>query len=175
MCLDIHPDYPNMIAIGLYDGNVAVSLPGNSDDGNEKRTLWDVINLISDVLNIWYPLDIIQSRTTYQRCTTWSRFFFKYLLINILYFIFYILYFIFHISYNYSHCAGKGWRLGGEAQKGCLGVARGHVHHVILHPRVIFEPTHVCFYIRVMGVAVKWGDFDTENGDVWNLLHKWDR
>ena len=25
MCLDIHPDYPNMIAIGLYDGNVAVS------------------------------------------------------------------------------------------------------------------------------------------------------
>ena len=37
MCLDIHPDYPNMIAIGLYDGNVAVSLPGNSDDGNEKR------------------------------------------------------------------------------------------------------------------------------------------
>ena len=26
MCLDIHPDYPNMIAIGLYDGNVAVSL-----------------------------------------------------------------------------------------------------------------------------------------------------
>ena len=25
MCLDIHPDYPNMIAVGLYDGNVAVS------------------------------------------------------------------------------------------------------------------------------------------------------
>ena len=25
MCLDLHPDYPNMLAIGLYDGNVAVS------------------------------------------------------------------------------------------------------------------------------------------------------
>jgi dynein intermediate chain 1 len=24
MCLDLHPDYPNMIVLGLYDGNVAV-------------------------------------------------------------------------------------------------------------------------------------------------------
>ena len=38
--------------------------------------------------------------------------------------------------------AGEG---GALAQKGCLG-ARGHLDHVILHPRVIFEPAQVCFY-----------------------------
>ena len=39
--------------------------------------------------------------------------------------------------------AGEGG--GALAQKGCLG-ARGHLDHVILHPRVIFEPAQVCFY-----------------------------
>ena len=56
MCLDIHPDYPNMIAIGLYDGNVAVS------DYQMFRTSRKVMPIF-EVQYIWYI----------RRCTTWSR------------------------------------------------------------------------------------------------------
>ena len=41
-------------------------------------------------------------------------------------------------------------RREGKHKRGVWG-SRGHVDHVILHPHVIFEPAHVCFYIRAMG------------------------
>ena len=49
----------------------------------------------------------------------------------------------------------------GRHKRGVRGVARGHVDHVILHPRVIFELTHVCFYITGMGITVQKGDCET--------------
>ena len=55
--------------------------------------------------------------------------------------------------------AGKGGEL---TQKGCLLGVRGHPHHVISHPRVIFEPNQVWG----MGITVQKGDCETANGGV---------
>ena len=53
MCLDIHPDHPHMVAVGLYDGNVAVyNLRGRNSsqpcfkssaaEGKHRDVVWQV-------------------------------------------------------------------------------------------------------------------------------------
>lgn len=72
MCCDIHPKYPYLLAIGMYDGNVAVyNLQTNIVDplyvskganGKHSDVIWEVIIMFD------YPFGSMEVKTFFKYC-----------------------------------------------------------------------------------------------------------